>query len=123
MVAAVAIFVCAAVYLNWSYGKEEQVGKNLGDSTLVNQQDPLVGQQTGDVGTGGERTAQETVTLGRGSGGQSVVPLQTMEPEFRGALIVCPGGGDPQVRLALLKAVSALTGLGADRVCICESAR
>ena len=71
----------------------------------------------------GERTAQDTVTLGRGSGGQSVVPLQTMEPEFRGALIVCPGGGDPQVRLALLKAVSALTGLGADRVCICESAR
>ena len=56
VVAAVAIFVCAAVYLNWSYGKEEQVGKNLGDSTLVNQQDPLVGQQTGDVGTGGEQT-------------------------------------------------------------------
>ena len=55
VVAAVAIFVCAAVYLNWSYGKEEQVGKNLGDSTLVNQQDPLVGQQTGDVGTGGEQ--------------------------------------------------------------------
>ena len=55
VVAAVAIFVCAAVYLNWSYGKEEQVGKNFGDSTLVNQQDPLVGQQTGDVGTGGEQ--------------------------------------------------------------------
>ena len=48
VVAAVAVFVCAAVYLNWSYGKEEeQAGKNLGDSTLVSQSDPLVGQQTG----------------------------------------------------------------------------
>ena len=55
VVAAVAIFVCAAVYLNWSYGKEEQAGKNLGDSTLVNQQDPLVGQQTGDTSAGTEQ--------------------------------------------------------------------
>lgn len=75
-----------------------------------------------DIQRDGERTTQDTVTLGRGSGAQSVVPLQTTAPEFRGALVVCPGGGDPQVRLALLQAVSALTGLGADRVCICESA-
>ena len=69
-------------------------------------------------GTGGG--ASSTVTLGRGSGNQEVVPLQTLAPSFRGALVVCPGGGDPQVRLELARAVSALTGLGADRISICE---
>ena len=61
-----------------------------------------------------------TVTVGRGSGQQEVVPLQTLAPEFRGALVVCPGGGDPRVQLRLLEAVSALTGLGTDRISICQ---
>ena len=61
VVAAVAVFVCAAVYLNWSYGREETVGKDLGDPTLVSQSDPLVGQQTGGTGTEG---GQAQVTSG-----------------------------------------------------------
>lgn len=59
------------------------------------------------------------VTVGKGSGAQEVVPLQTVAPQFRGALVVCPGGGDPQVRLELIRAVAALTGLGADRISVC----
>ena len=61
VVAAVAVFVCAAVYLNWSYGREETVGKDLGDPTLVSQSDSLVGQQTGGAGTEG---GQAQVTSG-----------------------------------------------------------
>lgn len=61
VVAAVALFVCAAVYLNWSYGREETVGKDLGDPTLVSQSDSLVGQQTGGAGTEG---GQAQVTSG-----------------------------------------------------------
>lgn len=47
VVAAIALFICAAVYLNWSYGQETEAGKTLGQSTLVGGQtsDPLV---TGD---------------------------------------------------------------------------
>ena len=67
---------------------------------------------------GGCNTA--TVTLGRGSGSQEVVPLQTVAPQFRGALVVCPGGGEATVRLDLAQAVAALTGLGADRITICQ---
>ena len=52
---------------------------------------------------------------------QEVVPLQTLAPEYQGALIVCQGGGDPAVRLNILQAVSALTGLGADKISICKS--
>ena len=38
VVAAVGLFVCAAVYLNWSYEQETQAGKTLGQSTLVGAQ-------------------------------------------------------------------------------------
>ena len=50
---------------------------------------------------------------------QEVVPLQTVAPSFRGALVVSPGAEDPAVRLALVEAVSALTGLGADQIAVC----
>lgn len=66
---------------------------------------------------GGSNTV---ATVGRGSGNQDVVPLQTVAPQFRGALVVCPGGGDAQIRLKLIEAVSALTGLGADRISVCQ---
>ena len=44
VVVAIALFVCAAVYLNWDYEQEAQAGKNLGESTLVGggAQDPLL---------------------------------------------------------------------------------
>lgn len=77
----------------------------------------LAQDQERDSGGGGSSTV---VTVGQGSGSQGVVPLQTLAPSFRGALVVCPGGADPSVRLALMEAVSALTGLGADRITICE---
>lgn len=74
-----------------------------------------------DSQTDGDGSGSSTVvTVGRGSGNQSVVPVQTLTPSFRGALVVCPGGGDPLVRLRLSQAVAALTGLGSDRISICQ---
>ena len=64
-------------------------------------------------------SSSTVVTVGGGSGGQEVVALQTVAPQFRGALVVCPGGGDPQTKLKLLEAVSALTGLSSHRISIC----
>lgn len=77
----------------------------------------LARNQDRDGEGGGSNTV---VTVGKGSGQQDVVPLQTVAPEFRGALVVCPGGGNAQVRLKLIEAVSALTGLGADRISVCQ---
>ena len=65
---------------------------------------------------GGERT--ETVVLSRGGGSQETVTVQELSPGYQGALLVCEGGDDPRVRLALTQAVSALTGLGADKISI-----
>lgn len=56
VVAVIVLFVCAAVYLNWSYNQEVEAGagstegKLLGEAALVSSQtdDPLLsGQETG----------------------------------------------------------------------------
>ena len=55
----------------------------------------------------------DTVTT---SGG--VVVRQEIYPQYRGALVVCDGGNSDRVRLAVIDAVSVLTGLGADRIAV-----
>ena len=55
----------------------------------------------------------DTVTT---SGG--VVVRQEIYPQYRGALVVCDGGNNDRVRLAVIDAVSVLTGLGADRIAV-----
>lgn len=64
VVAAIVLFVCAAVYLNWSYsrdGSQEAAdsGKVLGEAALVGSQssDPLLG--TSDSATLSEGTQSE----------------------------------------------------------------
>lgn len=68
---------------------------------------------------GGQEESRTTVVLSQGSGVQQTVALQQLSPEFQGALVVCSGGDDPAVRLTLTQAVSALTGLGADKISVC----
>lgn len=59
----------------------------------------------------------ETVTVSGGNG-TDVVVTQERSAKFRGALIVCEGGDNDRVRLSIVEAVCALTGLGADRVAV-----
>lgn len=61
-----------------------------------------------------------TVVVSQGSGVEQSVPVQSIYPKFQGALVVCPGAGVPQVKLELLEAVRALTGLSTERISICE---
>lgn len=57
VVAAIMLFVCAAVYLNWSYSQEVEAGadpaggKLLGEATLVagTSDDPLLENKTGET--------------------------------------------------------------------------
>ena len=50
------------------------------------------------------------------------MPLVTRQtyPVYRGALVVCQGGDRAEVRLAVTQAVTALTGLSADRVTVAQ---
>lgn len=54
VVAVIAVFVCAAVYLNWSY--EQEAGKTLGESTMVGSEDPLV---SGNADNSGSSSSQQ----------------------------------------------------------------
>ncbi len=67
-------------------------------------------------------TTRETapVLASRGGGIQEPVTVQEMGPSYLGALVVAQGAGDPSVKLALTQAVSALTGLGADKISVCK---
>ncbi|MGI5963621.1 MAG: SpoIIIAH-like family protein [Lawsonibacter sp.] len=50
VVAAIALFVCAAVYLNWNYEQQAQAGKTLGQSTMVGSKtDDALLQEAGDT--------------------------------------------------------------------------
>lgn len=60
VVAAIALFVCAAVYLNWSYEQEAQAGKTLGQSTMVGSEteDPLVQDGTDSTDQSGDAAGE-----------------------------------------------------------------
>lgn len=49
-----------------------------------------------------------------------VVTREQLSRSYRGRVVVCEGAGDAAVRLALTEAVSALTGLSADRISIVQ---
>lgn len=67
----------------------------------------------------GERETKSSLALSAaGSGQEETVPVKTIYPVYQGALVVCEGGDSPTVRLRITEAVSALTGLGADKIAI-----
>ena len=61
-----------------------------------------------------------TVILSRGSGVEEPVPLHRIYPTYQGALVVCAGGADARVRLQIMEAVRALTGLSTEKISVCK---
>ena len=79
--------------------------------------------ETAEESAGGSAEApesqsrRETVILSV-SGGEEVVVTRRESPVYRGALVVCQGADRAEVKLAVTRAVAALTGLGADRITV-----
>lgn len=61
---------------------------------------------------------KDTVTVTDKDRTENGLVVQVLPPRYQGALIVCQGADDPNVRLAIAEAVSALTGLGTDKITI-----
>ncbi len=61
---------------------------------------------------------RKTVILSEGSAYDKAAISAVEYPRFLGALIVCQGADQPTVRLNLIDAVSALTGLSSDQITV-----
>ena len=79
----------------------------------------LASDRSSSASERGNSVEEETVLVNSGNGQETVV-LTRKYPTFQGALVVCEGGDNAEVRLLLTRAVSALTGLGADRITVCK---
>lgn len=60
----------------------------------------------------------QTVTLTDSGRNQTGLIQQVNPPQYLGALIVCQGADDASVRLAVVEAVSKITGLGANQISV-----
>lgn len=67
-----------------------------------------------------ERSSEErkTVILSRGSAYDEAAASAVEYPQFQGAVVVCEGADDPAVKLGVVNAVSALTGLSSSRITV-----
>jgi len=66
-----------------------------------------------------ERTKRSnTVTVTDSERSQTGLVRQVNPPTYLGAVVVCQGGDDPQVRLKVIDAVSKATGLGANCISV-----
>lgn len=61
---------------------------------------------------------RKTVILSEGSAYDKAAVSAVRYPQFQGALIVCEGADHPAVRLDLINAVSALTGLNSSQITV-----
>ena len=70
--------------------------------------------------TDADRNSEErkTVILSEGSAYDKAAVSAMRYPQFQGALVICQGADSPTVKLDILNAVSALTGLGTDRITV-----
>jgi len=61
--------------------------------------------------------SKEYVIIGAGSGAQGLV-LKMLEPQVRGVAVICQGGDDILVRRAIVEAVTAVLGVGSNKVSV-----
>ncbi|MBR4864637.1 MAG: stage III sporulation protein AG [Oscillospiraceae bacterium] len=66
----------------------------------------------------GEDMRSDTVIISDSQRMESGLVKQVNPPIYMGAIVVCEGADDPTVKLAIVDAVSKLTGLGADKICV-----
>ena len=71
-----------------------------------------------DTNTGSEAQRQDTVIITGSERTQTGLVRQVNPPRYLGAIVVCQGADNAQVRLAIVQAVSSVTGLGADHITV-----
>lgn len=71
----------------------------------------------------GSRESQSShVVLEDEKGGQHGLAVTRMQPEVKGAVIVCRGAGSPALREKLVNAARTVLGISSARVCVVDAA-
>lgn len=83
--------------------------------TLERGEETLYQTDTDSSDTG---SRADTVTVTGSDRQEQGLVRQTLAPEYLGAVVVCQGGADPNVRLAVVEAVMDATGLGAHQITV-----
>ena len=80
----------------------------------------VVYQTDSRTATASGSTTQETERVFRQSGGSEKEPAvqSVIYPQYHGAVVICDGAERASVRLAVIQAVSSLTGLGSNKIAV-----
>lgn len=84
----------------------------LGEETIYQTDEDLSQSDASSSSRG------NTVTITDSQRNEQGLVRQQNPAQYKGAIVVCQGGDQPTVRLAILDAVSKVTGLGADKISI-----
>lgn len=71
-----------------------------------------------DSNSSNESVRQDTVIIAGSDRCQTGLVRQVNPPSYMGAIVVCQGADNASVRLAIVQAVSSVTGLGADHITV-----
>lgn len=71
-----------------------------------------------DIGDQSNSIRQDTVLITGSDRQQQGLVRQVNPPSYQGAIVVCQGADNASVRLAIVEAVSSVTGLGADHISV-----
>ena len=71
-----------------------------------------------DSQTSGDSRSDDTVLVTSADRCENGLIRQTLEPVYRGAVVLCQGADRPSVKLAIVEAVRCVTGLGADALSV-----
>ena len=87
--------------------------------TLSGSETTLYQTDSRTVTSAGSTTTQtETVFRQTGSSEKEPAAQSVLYPQYQGALVVCDGADSASVRLAIIQAVSSLTGLGSNKIAV-----
>ena len=75
-----------------------------------------------DSEAGGQSYESDLTVVSDGSYGETPVTVKNLLPTFRGAVVLCDGADNAQVRLAVTQAVTTVCGIGADKVTVLKMA-
>ena len=69
-------------------------------------------------GVSGSEGRRETVIITDDSRSEFGLVRQMISPVYQGAIVVCQGGGNASVRLAVMEAVANVTGISSSRITV-----